>query len=104
MVNMLVKRKKEDVPKPMETSENDTYYPYGLQITLEKDALKKLGMDVSDFTIGDTLTISCKVEVTSLRESESESYTEKSVGLQITDMDMGGADYNKAFDKAATTS
>jgi hypothetical protein len=103
MVNMLCKHEEEKPsPATVESTQNETYYPYGLSITLEKYALAKIGMDVSDFTIGDELTITAKVEVTGLRESESESYTEKSVDLQITDLDMGGADYSKAFDKAAS--
>lgn len=63
-------------------------YPYGLQISLEKESLEKLGMDVSDFTIGGKVDVVCQVEVTRMSESAGQDGDYSDVSLQITDMAM----------------
>lgn len=75
-------------------------YPYGLSITLEKDALSKLGLAVSDFDMGEEITISAQCVITSLRQSEDRYGDDMSVGLQITKLDMGNVSFNKAYSKA----
>ncbi|HLX21628.1 MAG TPA: hypothetical protein VKR23_15895 [Gaiellaceae bacterium] len=61
-------------------------YPWGMAISLDDDALEKLGWDIKDFTVGATLTLIAKVEVTSLSSNESQGQdARQNVGLQITD-------------------
>jgi hypothetical protein len=67
-------------------------YPYGLEVTLEDSALKKLDMDVADYKVGDVLF--CRVRMTVCRTSSNASDygSNKSMGLQITDMDFSEED------------
>jgi len=67
---------------------NEDDYPYGLSISLETESLKKLGMDVSDFTIGGKVDVVCQVEVTRMSESAGQDGAYSDVSLQITDMAM----------------
>lgn len=64
-------------------------YPYGLCISLDKDALDKLGIkDLPD--IGQEFMLKAKVEVSGYSESESAGgHVYKSLSLQITEMDLG---------------
>ena len=76
-------------------------YPYGLCLDLNDESLKTLGIK-SMPKVGDTFTITAKVEVNRTSESESaDGNNYRSVGLQITDMDIGGAkkevDPNKMY-------
>lgn len=61
-------------------------YPYGLQLNLDGDALKKLGLKDLP-TVGQKLLLFARVEVTSVSQHESKGgYDHKGCGLQITDM------------------
>lgn len=64
-------------------------YPYGTRITLEKEELDKLQMAVTDFEIGNKVTIMADAEVVSLRESANQRNKTKSVELQITAIGLG---------------
>lgn len=79
--------------KPEEAKENDVIccggdskYPYGLQISLEEDQLKALG--VSEMPkAGSELTLTVKVKVTGCREDEkADGEIERCLSMQITDM------------------
>jgi len=80
------KEKTEAYDGPSIGNEDD--YPYGLQISLDEDSLKKLGMDVADFTIGGKIDVVCQVEVTHMSESAGQDGDYSDVSLQITDMAM----------------
>lgn len=69
-------------------------YPYGLKICLDTDALEKLGLS-SMPAVGSTLMIKAMVTVvgSSIREMKEE--TEKSLDLQITDMELGKPEEQK---------
>ena len=69
-------------------------YPWGLKIRLEDEELDKLGMALP--AVGAVLTITCKVQVTSVRqeaeanpEPDDKGGMERCVEMQITDMDLG---------------
>ncbi len=65
-------------------------YPWGLSLTLEEDALEKLGL--TDLPkVGAARRLVARVEVTSVsaREAQGEDGPHRSVGLQITDMALG---------------
>ncbi len=79
-----VKKAKSDKAYPTSTQDP---YPYGLSISLDEDSLKKLDIDISDYSVGDELELHAKVKVRSLRQSESEtSGKDRSMDLQVTDM------------------
>jgi hypothetical protein len=62
-------------------------YPWGLSVNLESCCLKALGLEASDFTIGESKTLIARVEVTSISSNESQnSEPNQSVSLQITDL------------------
>ena len=61
-------------------------YPYGLEIRLENESLKKLDLDVDDIAIGRKVTIEATAKVTNLNKSISEENNNSSMSFQITDM------------------
>ena len=63
-------------------------YPYGLSISLEKESLEKLGLDVDDFNLDSKVDIICLAKVESLHESSSKNNSSSSVSLQICKMAM----------------
>ena len=76
------------------TSVDSNPYPYGLEISLEKESIEKLGLDINDFSIGGKVEIMCIAEVTSLSQSASKDNENLSVRLQITDLGMGECKMN----------
>jgi len=86
-----MKRTKKENTKGADAPEVAGYeedYPYGLSISLEKEGLEKLGLDISDFSIGGTVDMVCQAEVTSLSESAGRDGDYSSVSIQITDIAM----------------
>lgn len=68
---------------PLMPQENK--YPYGLQITLDTESLQKLGVDHSDWEIGDVFPLDILAKVVSKSANESENGGNYcSVSLQIT--------------------
>ena len=66
-------------------------YPYGLAVSLEDDALTKLGMK-SLPDVGETFMLMARVEVRSVNQSEyAEGGRHRSLSLQITDMALDDA-------------
>jgi hypothetical protein len=69
-------------------------YPYGLSISLDDDAIEKLGCD--NLNVGDEVQITAKATVTSKSGYQTMvGDAESSIGLQITDMEVSGASSNK---------
>ena len=77
-------KKKKHIPPCI--SEDSPRYPWGLEISLNTEALKKLGESTDDFTVKDTVYILAKAKVTQVRVNEQERGKDENVGLQITDM------------------
>ena len=66
-------------------------YPYGLRISLDDDALEKLGLTQLP-AVGTKMQLSATVEVCSTSAySTQEGEAETSVSLQITAMELGTA-------------
>ncbi len=88
MTNMIRKPKKTKMSKrtavPYDEQER---YPYGLQVTLDTEELKKLGIDVKDHEVDEKVKLVCKAEITRLSSDKNEPEKERqSMGLQITDL------------------
>jgi hypothetical protein len=93
-----MKRSKEDKRKDMgepagiESIAPD--YPWGQTINLDTDELEKLGIDKKLPNVGDKLTITAKVVVTTVSQSATTRTSgqhddSKHVTYQITDIAMG---------------
>ena len=74
-----------------DTEANKPRYPYGLEISLEKESLEKLGINLDEVDIGDGLYLEAICKVTSKNESKSVSQygddrEDKSLRIQLCDM------------------
>lgn len=58
-------------------------YPWGLTLTLTHDELEKLGVDISNFEVGDMFHLAAMTKVTSVSENETEAGKCSRVELQI---------------------
>ena len=61
-------------------------YPYGLLLSLDEDALEKLGIDLPD--VGDTFLVVAVATVRSVSEHKHENNTSQNVGLQIEKLSL----------------
>lgn len=82
----------EEAKEYTQPSETDApKYPWGLKITLDDDALEKLGI-TSLPAVGSKMTISATCEVCSTSAySDQAGEPETSMSLQITAMELGAA-------------
>lgn len=90
MVNMIRKPKKTKRSTAMEVPYAEKeQYPYGLQINLESEELKKLGLDVTDCEVTERVKFTCKAEITGLHSDKNEPNNERqSMNIQITDIEF----------------
>lgn len=77
-------------------------YPYGLEVSLEEEAIEKLGIKLPEH--GAALGLVAKVIVTAVSETESgdpgqKKRTNRSIRLQITDLALGPAPGKRLEDK-----
>lgn len=61
-------------------------YPYGLRLSLDQDALEKLGIELPD--VGDTFFVVAIATVQSISEHQSEGDTSQNVELQIEQLSL----------------
>ncbi|MFA5322861.1 MAG: capsid staple protein [Smithella sp.] len=91
-INLKVKRDKTNSPEvccgKSTEKDNAPNYDYGTRITFGKEVLAKLGLDLKKFSTDDKMEATVKLEVVSTRDIEG-PYPEKSMELQITDIDLG---------------
>jgi len=94
LVNLKNDPKEKETSTMVAPSYEEPAYPYGLCINLCDETLKKLGMPMP--AIGATITFVARATVTSVSQyeeakpdAEDGGSLERSVGLQITDMDLG---------------
>jgi hypothetical protein len=75
-------------------------YPYGLQLNLDEEQIKKLG-GLKGAKIGGTVKIMATGDITSMREEAREDGASKNVSIQITAIDIEtDDDFDNAFDEA----
>lgn len=86
-----LKRDKSAVEKmPMETKIHEPEYDYGLEISLEKNSLKKLGISPSDFKVGDMVSMVGEAKICGISVSENFGGSgHQSVRLQIQKLSIG---------------
>lgn len=92
MAQVDMKMSAEEAKEQYEPSAVDApEYPYGLRISLDDDALEKLGITQLP-AVGSKMQLSATVEVCSTSAySTQEGEAETSVSLQITAMELGAA-------------
>lgn len=91
MKDMKKSGKEKNAPVPMGRSEDDKdKYPYGLQLRLEDDEIKKLGC--GDCQVGDEVHIMCIAKVTGKNSDDTTKGVRSSMSMQIQKM--------KVMDKA----
>ena len=83
MKSMKMTKKQKEGTKAVGPVEDNPEYPYGLRINLDQESMEKLGMDTMP-KMGEGMMIHAKVMITDMHESEGN----KSLGLQITDMEL----------------
>lgn len=66
-------------------------YPYGLCLSLCEEELEKLDLDDSA-DVGDNIYMSCIARVTSVNKRETDQGAKVRVELQITDIQVDGAE------------
>lgn len=88
LINMKQKAEREEMPGEVETDEPK--YPYGLCINLDKEQLEKLGITALP-QVGATMMIMAKAYVKSTSAYETQGGKDMSIGLQITDMEIGAS-------------
>ena len=90
MVNMIRKPKKTKRSTTPELSyDQQERYPYGLQVSLESEELKKLGLDVKDYEVQEKIKLVCRAEVTGLHSNKNEPNEDRqSMHIQITDIEI----------------
>ena len=90
MIDMkLTKKEAKEKTYPVVQPEGPEY-PYGLMITLDKDSLGKLKIDVDKCSVGNefVLTAKCRVVGISSRQSFGNGGDYESVEIQITKMQL----------------
>lgn len=81
-----LKLSKEESKKRAEpqSSSDGPKYPYGTCITLEKEALEKLGISLRDFKAKDGVRVEAVGYVKSIRTAEGETYGSTELTIQLT--------------------
>lgn len=87
MKSMLLTKKESKDMKEGVVPENEPSYSYGLKLNLDDESMKKLGIEKMP-KLGKTMILHAKVKVADMNESISANSNYRSLGLQITDMDL----------------
>lgn len=112
LVNMaLPKPKKGDkstagscVPTCCGKEDDGPKYPYGLEISLDSDAIKALGLNIKDFDAGAVVQIQAKAQTTRVSDEDTQHGGKRlGLGFQITDIAItreGEDGFQKGWDDA----
>lgn len=74
-------------------------YGYGLCISLDKDALEKLGLKPSSFDVGDAVTIKATGSIKALRQDKSQSFNSSNVEIQIEKLAVDAGSLSAAVNR-----
>lgn len=92
-------QEKKDLYSAPSVIDDKPEYPYGLEITLNKDSMKMLGLDGSKLKVGDSFKLEAMVKVKSVREvNEKGDIAEYASELQICEMELEKEDKAKTAD------
>ena len=85
-----MKLTKKESKAEVATDSKGPRYPYGLSISLDDESLKKLGFD-SLPDVNDQFIVVGVGPVTSVRQSERESGSDRSIQIQLQKLEVGPA-------------
>lgn len=88
---MLSKKERKDTLSESPVAGEREKYPWGLRITLETEALKKLGLDPQTIKVGTKMIVDARAEVTGASVDKTDSGDRKRLELQIVKMDVSQA-------------
>lgn len=92
-----------DGPVPSTGKDKGPRYPYGMELRLDTETLDKLGLDLSEFKVGESCMIEAKAMVTRISESQMQGGKDsRNLELQVTDISISedkAAKKAKAADK-----
>jgi len=92
LVDMKLPKGRRSTDQPAEVKPGDgPEYPYGLEISLDKEALKKLGLGREDFDLAKPGELRAAYKVSGINMNETQDDENISVRLQITKIAIGGA-------------
>jgi hypothetical protein len=79
-------------------------YPWGLELRLGDDEIKKLGLKIKDFDTDTVVRITAKAECTRVSEDDTRNNGKsQTIAFQVTDMSIvreGEDDFKKGWDAA----
>jgi hypothetical protein len=78
-------------------------YPWGLTVTLDREALEALGLVDNLPKVGSTMKLEARVDVVSVSENESTDGKNCSVSLQITELGLAPVKDDDAGDRLYDT-
>ena len=89
MVNMARTKAEIKKDKPTKQSVAADKYPWGLEIDLDNDSIKKLGIDAAKYKIGQAVQVVAKAKIERISQCESDQGgINKSITLQITNLQL----------------
>ncbi len=94
----ITKAEREKRSEPSTLASDQPVYPWGLSLSLDQEALEKLGVEASDYEVDQELTLIATVRVTSVSSNQSSEGKRGSCSLQVTEMCLedGAAPSNAA--------
>lgn len=79
-------KKKKEEKKEVPIAYEESPYPYGTRLSLQKEQLEDLGIDVAKLSVGNEVLIVGKATIDTIRQSDSKNSESKELCLQITDL------------------
>jgi hypothetical protein len=90
-MKMSPQEKKKMNPEVQSNKTSGPEFPYGLRITLDSEAISKLGITKLP-SVGGTIMLEAKAKIVGVSQNEREGSKRKSMELQITDLGIGQED------------
>ena len=101
MANLKLSRRERETQTMVDDDEQKDTYPYGLIIRLEEEELNKLGLGLKQ--VGQECSFTTAAVVTNVSKEPGEVGGERSMTLQITDMEVLNGQEPSAADRLYKT-
>lgn len=89
---------RKKMEKKYETPMVEESYPYGLEVNLDEHSIEKLGLDELP-EVGSQMMIMAKVDVTSVSDRKGRTGQNRSINLQITEMELSKVEEKKSTEE-----
>lgn len=84
MIDMKRDVKKSKSKNTLAYAGEESPYPYGLSLRLDNDGMEKLGLELSDLKVGDTMSFQIETKITSVSFNAGEIDKTSQCEFQIT--------------------